>query len=136
MAKLPEFKRVSREDLKDAPDWVEGLIGPLNSFMDSVTRGLNKNITFQENIRGAIKDLEFTTSSTYNTGTFTPVTFTYGGGALRPQGVVILQLRQENGAIIKTAISLSWSESNGSISIDYVAGLANSTRYFLRVLVV
>lgn len=133
--KLPEIKRISREDLPDAPDWIANLLTPLNSFMDTVYRGLNKNITLQDNIQGAIRDLEFRTAATYSSGDFTPITFSYGSGGLRPIGVVLLQIRQGNGAIIKQAVALQWQDFNGTISIDYISGLANSTQYFIKVLI-
>ncbi len=38
--RLPSQKKILREDLKDAPAWVNGLIGPLNAFMESVYQAL------------------------------------------------------------------------------------------------
>lgn len=136
MAKLPEIKRISREDLPESPDWVNNLLSPVNSFMDTVYRSLNKSLTFQDNIQGAIRDLEFRTSATYTSGDFTPVAFSYGSGSVRPAGVLLLQIRAGSGQVIKQAVTLQWSENNGTVSIDYVSGLADSSQYFIRVVII
>lgn len=136
MAKLPEIKRISREDLPESPDWVNNLLSPLNSFMDTVYRSLNKSLTFQDNIQGQVRDLEFRTLATYSGGDFTPVAFSYGSGAVRPTGVLLLQIRAGSGQVIKQPVSVQWSENNGTITIDYVSGLSNGSQYFIRVLII
>ena len=47
MASLPPIRRISKEDLQEAPDWVEKLIYPINLFFDSVYRALNGRLTFE-----------------------------------------------------------------------------------------
>lgn len=65
MAKLPTSKKVLREDVKEAPSWIEVILSTMNSFFEDVYFALNKQITFRENISCQIKELEIETSSTY-----------------------------------------------------------------------
>jgi hypothetical protein len=66
MAFLPPVKRISKEDLPEAPSWVEKLIYPVNLFFDSVYRALNGRLTVPDNISGQIKEISFQVRSDYN----------------------------------------------------------------------
>ncbi len=68
MAKLPEQRRILKEDLQDAPSWIDKLISPINSFFEDLYFALNKNITFRENIAAQIREIDFETSSDYDPG--------------------------------------------------------------------
>ena len=57
--KLPIQKRILREDLKDAPDWVVNIIGPLNNFMETIYQALNKNID-ETNLLSMVKEMDYT----------------------------------------------------------------------------
>jgi hypothetical protein len=140
MAKLPNIKKISREDVKDAPSWIDRIINPLNTFMEQVYYALNKNITFSENIACNIKDLEFKSLSTYTTAIptssgFSKISFTHG--LSKVSGVLVLQLSEKgnNYTILTSASTIDWSESNGTIHINYITGLSDSKTYSLRVLV-
>lgn len=68
MAKLPIQRRIMREDLKDAPSWIERLIGFINPFFEDIYYAMNKQITFRENIDCDILEIEFETSPDYDPG--------------------------------------------------------------------
>lgn len=142
MARLPNQKRIMREDLQDAPSWIDRLLFPLNSFMESVYYALNKNITFNENIACQIREITFTTPSTYGVGSPVGVDFDEirFSNQLRtvPQGVIIMQLNITNSVDtpLYTAQSLHWYHDDGIIYIPYISGLSASTDYTLRVLVI
>lgn len=142
MAKLPNQKRILREDLKEAPNWIERLITPLNSFMESVYYALNKNITFNENIACQIKTINFTTNSDYSTASpvvngFTQLQFRHSLRT-RPQGVIIMQtIKKESSYVaITEAVTLDWYENNGIIYINYISGLEDSQEYDIKLLVI
>jgi hypothetical protein len=135
--KLPQVQRILREDIPEAPSWIAKLLGPLNIFIDSLYAGLNKNITHDENIDCQIKELSFTTSATYSTGSWGSIAFKRTTKN-KAKGVILLEVRidQSYFSPITSASSLSWQEVNGNIKIEFVSGLANSTSYFCRVLVI
>jgi hypothetical protein len=55
--KLPTFKRIVSEEFPEQRKWLPKLIAPLNSFLEQVTQGLNKNITVQDNLDAEIKTI-------------------------------------------------------------------------------
>jgi hypothetical protein len=135
--KLPQLQRILREDIPEAPSWIAKLLGPLNSFIDSLYNGLNKNITHDENIDCQLRDLAFTTSSTYTSGDWSTISFKRSTKQ-KAKGVILLDIRidQDYFSPITSATSLSWQEVNGNIQIEYIAGLANSTTYTGKVLII
>jgi len=66
MAKLPSKRKLLREDLKEAPSWIDNLLGFINPFFEDVYFAFNKNITFKENIASQIRELNFETTATYD----------------------------------------------------------------------
>lgn len=139
MASLPPIKRISKEDLADAPDWVEKIIYPVNLFFDSVYRALNGRLTLPENIVGQIKEISFQVKTTYN-GTDTTewdvLNFNSSLGSLA-KGLHIMQIKEvtDNGnfAPIGKDISMDWEDENRNIKIHYITGLTASKKYLLRV---
>jgi hypothetical protein len=136
MAFLPTVKSIRREDIgPEAPGWVDNLLAPLTTFMESIYSALNKQLTFQENIACTIRDFQFSTSSTYNTGDFTAINFP-SGLRTKPIGCMILQITNTTDAsVITSAVSLAWEDLSGNIKINYVSGLTNSRQYNMRLLV-
>ena len=137
MAKLPVQKRLRREDLPDAPGWMDVVIDVINSFLESLYFALNKQITFTDNIACQIKQLSFLTNSTYSGGIlagFTKIQFNHNLKT-KPIGVEILQILPNSGTPIIKPVCLSWSQENGNVYINYITGLENSTTYNLVILV-
>lgn len=142
MAQLPNQRRILREDLKDAPTWVDKLLFPINSFMESVYYALNRNITFNENIACQLRRVSFTTTSSYNSSpqsadNFPLIQF---ATSLRtvPMGVIPLQLFV-NGDVetpLLAPYNISWYHNNGTLFITYISGLDDSTTYTLQLLVI
>ena len=58
MSALPPIKRITKEDLREAPNWIDRLLIPLNQFFDSVYGALNRNLTFEENIRCQVQTFQ------------------------------------------------------------------------------
>lgn len=142
MAKLPTQRRVLREDVKDAPSWIENVLNPLNSFMDSVYRALNRSLTFQDNITSEIRTLRFQTRSDYTsaiplTAGFEPLQFVHSLKS-KPFGLFIAQIEEVSDTYVPftSAVTLSWYEANGTVFINYITGLSDSKNYKLTVLLI
>jgi hypothetical protein len=139
MAKLPVLKRILREDLKEAPDWIERLLYPINTFFDAVFQALKKNITFDENIACQLRDVNFRTTSAYDgtAANWTTVSFvkTIKTKAI---GVWILDIKEvaDNYTPIEGATSIDWLEFEDQIEIHLVQGLKVSTSYNMKVIVI
>lgn len=139
MAKLPVLKRILREDLKDAPDWIERLLYPINTFFDAVFQALKKNITFDDNIACQLRDVSFRTSSAYDGTAANFDTFTFVKTIkTKAKGVIILDIKQveDNYTPIEAAVSLEWIEFEDEIEVHLVSGLTASKSYTAKLLVI
>lgn len=133
--KLPTQKKILREDLKGAPEWADGIITPVNSFMESTYQALNKNITFTENINSFIKELTYKTPTTYPTGVET-VTFK-NTLKTRATGVFVMQVYDKSTYIPAPGpVYVPWIEDNGNLVIYPVTGLEADKTYLIRLVIV
>ncbi len=132
--RLPTAKKILREDLKDAPAYVNGIIDPVNTFMESVYQTLNKNITLTDNITSFLKELTYTTPSTYPSGV-DAVSFR-NELRTRPIGVLLMQAYDKlNYTPPVGPVYIPWVETNGTITISTITGLAASRSYFVRLVI-
>ena len=134
MASLPKVKRILREDLKDAPSWIDKLIYILNLFMDSVYSALNKNLTFGDNIRAQIKTFQITAGTTADLNIFS-----FQTSITNPAGVILMNIvdTQGNYTVITSATSIpSWHYISGKLYIDSITGLTDTHVYNITVLVI
>lgn len=142
--KLPIQKKILREDVKEAPPWVDKLLYPINSFFETVFSGLSKNLTFSENIACQIKEIEFNTTGTYDGTAANWVNLKFNKTIkTKAQGVWLLQII-DLGNIgtplssyrpIEGDVCIDWMEDNGQIIIGLIRGLAASKTYSVRFLV-
>jgi hypothetical protein len=131
--KLPVVKKILREDLKEAPSWVSGIIDPFNSFAETVYQALNKNITFRENVQAFVKELTYKTSAGYPTED--DVSF-LNELKVKATGVLVLQaIEKTNYTPAPGPVYVPWVEDNGSIIVSSVTGLEASKIYMLRLLI-
>ena len=56
MAKLPTNKRISREDVPEAPAWIEKLLQPINTYFDAIYNAMQGKTTFEENFQSQMKE--------------------------------------------------------------------------------
>jgi len=132
MAVLPTIKRIQRSDLGgNIPTWLDGVLSPLNQFMEEIYSALNKNITIPENVKAQIKVLNFRTPSNYTSAKgFNEITYL---NTLNKKTEILLvggitKLSEPNKKF--DAVFPSWYDNNnGTLSIRYISGLENSTEY-------
>lgn len=61
--KLSVVRRISKEDMQrsgEVPEWMDSLLGPLNSFIDQMVTALRGRLTFADNMLGKKVTIEFT----------------------------------------------------------------------------
>jgi len=135
LSKLPDLKRILREDVPDAPDWINKIIYPVNQFFEAVYQGLNKQLTFSENFASTTKTVEVVTTSGYP-GTFTALKIP-SGLATTAEGVLIAQISLKGSSydIITTSPFINWVDVNSVININHISGLAASSTYILKLLI-
>lgn len=135
----PELRRfaVSDIDLKTQAG-TEKLLAGLNLFMEQVHSLFAGNLTIGDNVNGKFLTSSFTTLSTYvSGGDFNSFTFPWNS-LTAPQAVVIGYLRKDNSTeILKNPTSVHWTmTSSTSLRIDFIAGLAASTKYNVTLLAI
>lgn len=133
--RLPTQKKIMFEDLGgDAPDWARRIVDPLNSFMETVYQAMNRNITFDQNIASFIKEVVYTTPSTY------PVMEEIKFQNLlktKAVGVIILQVTDRSDYTPPAGPWVApWAEDNGIIKVQSIPGLQASKTYNVRFLVI
>lgn len=134
--KLPTQKKIMKEDMKGAPEYMDPVVGTVNSFMESTYQALNKNITFQENIASFIKEINYTTNAAYPGTPNEPVKF-QNQLKTRPIGLLAIQVYDKaTYTPVSIAGSVPWIEDNsGSIVIHNLPGLEASKTYVVRFLI-
>lgn len=131
--KLPVIKKILREDVKEAPKWISGIIDPINSFMESVYQALNHNITYSENFAGFIKEITYTTTSAYPM--MDNIEFV-NELKTKATGVQILQaVERTNYLPAPGPVYVPWVEDNGTIVLSYITGLEAGKTYVIRLLI-
>lgn len=138
MSFLPNVKQVRREDLGDkAPSWVDNLLSVINSFMESVYTILSGNLSLTDNINCRIFSYVFTTKSDYTTGGFDAIKISIELNN-KINGVLVFAVNNlsDTSAISLTAKTIEWEEQPKICKINYISGLANSTKYNVRLLII
>lgn len=129
--KIPSLKKILREDLKDAPEWVNGILVPVNQFMEYIYQAMNRNISDSDNISCQIKELTYITPSTYPTMDNVEFLSTL---KVKATGVTLLQVVDKDTYLPPTsAVYVPWYENNGSIVILPITGLVASKIYTIRL---
>lgn len=135
---LPKLRKILKEDVKEAPKWIDKILEPVNSFMESVYGILNKNVTFTDNIACHLHTLEVSTFPEYETdkpNTFNPYRYNTTLRT-RPRGLVLLAINEQssNYSPIVSAIHINWYSDGNTIHIPFISGLKPSTDYTLTLL--
>jgi len=139
MARLPLIKRILREDLPDAPNWVERILLPINQFFEGVYNAFDRNITFTDNIAAQVHSFDFTTSSAYDgtAANFETIEFARTLN-FKPVGLLLLQIIEDadNHTPIEGSPYIDWLDINSTIEIYLIRGLKASTKYTARVMLI
>lgn len=133
MASLPTINRISREDLKEAPAWIDRLIYPLNLFFDSVYNAL-RNLTFVDNITSMKKSFSIKAgaSATDNILTF-PISMKKSAEMLF---IGYVAVAESNYSPIGQPVFIEWIFDGENIQITSISGLTSGKTYNFRILVI
>jgi hypothetical protein len=134
MSTLPPINRISKEDLKDAPAWIDRLLYPLNLFFDSVYRGLNHSLTFQENIDSQQISFSLTAGAAAlnNTAKFTVDMKNKPTGLLLKSATLVAG----NYTPIGQPVFVEWYYESGFINVTAISGLTVGKVYNFTILLI
>lgn len=124
MARIPIQQQISRQDFPEAPNWISGLLYPLNLFMTLVVQALRNQLTIQENMSVVINDLTFVAQASANLNTFS---FLW---ELNRQPIELtMHVTRADGTYESIYPVPSWNLVGNSIQINGVQGLTNGVSY-------
>ncbi len=133
--RLPDLRKILREDVKTKEQWVSAIIDPINSFMNVIYIGFNKNITFSENIRSIIKEVTVVAPSTYPSDQ-SPIKFP-NIMSVKATGLWVIQAYEKDTYLpVLDPVYAARVEDNGVITVSGVSGLSPSKTYMVRFLVI
>lgn len=126
--KLPSFTRIIMEDLPtEVQKWVDKLVNPINSFMLTIRTGLNKNLTINENLSGAIKTVLVINGA---------VSFRYTSSR-KPTALLVGKWynKTDNTWTPTTGIDVSWSYNGIDTITATFYGLENTNDYNITLVI-
>lgn len=121
MAKIPSFKRILSDQLTKYQDLQEPVFSVLNSFMESVTRALNGQLTFKENLDAQV--MTFQDDGQY------PVKLAWTRDS-KPTALWLGSISRVDGAdvTLSVAVTPNWKfNQSGQIEIISMTGLSASS---------
>jgi hypothetical protein len=130
---LPMYRRITEEDLSDAPkgNWKSKLLYAINLFFQQMYSGLQNQLTPEQNDICQVKTFALTGSATAakNVYNFTTL-FPY-----QPSRVTLGKIVPTDGSslVFTTAPFLSWSFANGTFNVLGICGLTDTVPYSITI---
>jgi len=134
MAKLPAVKRISRDDVREAPEWIERLLYPLNLFMETIYYALNKNVTFEENILAQRHSFSIKAGATAAANQYV-----FAVTMARSPKMLLLGKCEEQAAVftpIGGPVWIDWTYQDNTVRIESISGLTSTKTYTLELLLI
>lgn len=131
MATLPDVKRISREDIPGAPDWIDRLLEPLNRFLDTVYGGLNRGLTFRENFLSQTQSFQIVAGASAASCTASFIL------TMKAKPFLIFLVATPSGTLGDTASpAFTWNYDGTNINITSISGLTNGVTYNLTAVLI
>lgn len=122
--RIPIQQQISRQDFPDAPNWISGLLYPLNLFMTIVIQALRNQLTIQENMSVVVNDLTFVAKASDDLNVFS---FLW---ELNRQPIELtMHVTRTDGTYDSIYPVPSWNLVGNSIQINGIQGLTNGVSY-------
>lgn len=133
---VPDYRKLRLSDVPGAPNWLGNVFSNLNLFGEQI-QSLFATGTDISLIQGQKYTSTFTTPSNYATGGFQQIKFNYNGNG-SPNCFQIGNIAKGDGTLILSPVTVTSASFNQNTSppqilVNYVAGLAASTKYTLTV---
>lgn len=106
--KLANVRRIAREEIPEAPDWIDKLLTPLNQSIEQITQAISGQLTFADNMLCAIK------TNTFSHGVELKVKNPLKSGA-KPAGLLPFTA---NGVVGIDACRMTY-QSSGDVGITF-----------------
>lgn len=129
MARLPQIKRLSREDFPGL-EWTGKLFPPINQFFQSVYEALDRNLTLIENSAAQAHEFDVIENNiTY------PLSFLWQRKRF-PTDVFVTRVLSDDGSLPLASVGVVWSFDGTNVLVSKIFGLDGTKRYKIRVLAI
>lgn len=122
--KIPVQHTLQRQDFPEAPDWIAGLLYPLQLFMNLVITALRNQLTLQDNLSCVINELTFVAGASSNLNTFS-----FQWNQNRQPIELTMHVTRADGVYEPIYPVPSWNLVGTSIQINGIQGLTNGVQY-------
>ena len=129
--KLPVIDELRKEDLPDAPEWIDPIINAYNRFAKFMYRALDRNLTIKENLSGDIIVLDKISQNDIDIGYKVKT-------RVSPSAVLIGKIAKRDVGSHETitdAVSIDWTYQDGFITIHNITGIDSTSNYNINLLV-
>ena len=137
MSAPPSVRQISREALKDAPGWVDGLLQPINTFLRQVVDLFSGNLTVSENLAQAWVTVPVTEGVTVNP--FPAALKSRPAKGITVERVATVSSGGTPGTPPTGAVTVIWEpttvDGKPYVRITNITGLSTGARYNLTLLV-
>ncbi len=130
---LPLFRRITEEDLTDAPkgSWKGKLLYAINLFIQQIYTGLSNQLTPEQNCIAQTKTFSIVGSATVANNVYNFTTsYVYN-----PIGIDVLSIQPTDGStvIFTVAPYVSWNYINGIFNVLGITGLTEGVPYSVTI---
>ena len=122
--KIPIQQQLSRQDFPEAPDWIAGLLYPIQLFMNLVITALRNQLTLQDNLACTINEITFVAQASSNLNTFS-----FQWNQTRKPIELTMHVTRSDGTYESIYPVPSWNLVGTSIQINGIQGLTNGVSY-------
>jgi hypothetical protein len=129
---LPDLKRLKREDVPGAAEWIDPVLDNQGRFNETVYGAMNGNLTFDGNLSSQI----YSASFIFQTGIQPEVKLRLNK-AVFPKGVLVIKATRSDNASIDDAIGCGYTYTDGLVTIKpTINPLVNGINYSMTFLVI
>ena len=127
MAKPPIFRRIIREDLPDAPEWVDIFIYSLNQFFDTVRQAMSRNLTFADNNDMQTQKFRLVAGATAADNTYDFAL----NMKKKVEGIILGKVEQVSTSYtpLTSVPWINWHQESTKLVIDSILGLTSGASY-------
>lgn len=119
----PDFEKVLKQDVVEAPKWFGGVLDPLNRLFEYIKEAFNSNIS-AINLKAQV--IEFQSAGFTGFPPAYPLLVVKKTRKGKVVLVVVAQMTLANGGIWDSLSTVIWHEDGDNIFIDNVQGVAGA----------
>lgn len=128
--KMSTNVELNRQDIPEAPSWINKLLYPLQLFMIEVRGALTSNLSFQDNVSCVVKQIPLQAGAS-DTDNILQFSFPLG----RQPITMSIYVARQDGTYEVVYPQVSWNYVNNNIMVNGINGLTSGKIYNITFVV-